>query len=78
MHKVTFTEKNGTEGQATFPTLMLATMYARNVKGGKVCEGGTDDAHGLHVSLISNHRNTTTDNRRAVAESLIMSHIGRR
>lgn len=41
-HTVSYTEKNGKPGSAQFPTLALATMYARTVKGGKVLEGGCD------------------------------------
>ncbi len=49
MHKVTFTEKNGKCGTASFPTLVLATMYAKTVKGGKVVEGGSDEGKSVEV-----------------------------
>lgn len=36
--RVTFTQKNGSTGSATFPTETLAKSYCRSVKNGKVQE----------------------------------------
>lgn len=49
MHQVTFTEKNGKAGSAMFTSLVLATMYAKTVKGGQVIPGGSDEG----VTLIT-------------------------
>lgn len=42
-HKVSFVNRDGTTGNQTFPTLSIATIYAKGVKNGKVEDGGTDD-----------------------------------
>jgi hypothetical protein len=49
MHRVVFIEKSGKSGSASFPTLHIATMYARTVKSGKVVEGGTDELTSVAV-----------------------------
>lgn len=42
--KVTFTNKDGTPGQATFPNEKLATMYSKTVKNGQVVPVDTEMA----------------------------------
>ena len=59
MYKVSFTEKNGTQGVNLFPTKELADMYASTVKNGKVLEGGTESSKVVfvksgQVSLLEN------------------------
>lgn len=48
-HKVYFTEKDGSQGIRSFPTLSIANAYARTVKNGMVMPG-TDDTTTVNIT----------------------------
>jgi hypothetical protein len=48
-HKVIFLNRDGSMGSQTFPTLRVASVYARGVKGGCVVPGGTDETFTITV-----------------------------
>ncbi len=72
-HSVSFVEKNGKPGKASFPTLALATSYARTVKQGKVVAGGSDDA--TTVTVVQCGKPEDVDAmRRNLADSILREH----